>query len=148
MKTPIIIKTPSESDIKQTASGIYCDKCCGYDHTREQYQAAFEACEKALKYLQDNGYNRDGQWTGVVWDNSGWHWKLVSGGPFSWNLMQDKEKGFWKCYSYHEVELPFQVWPDHGSPTPDEAIRVAVNELNKVIAACEYERKHLTDGLL
>lgn len=146
MKTPIIIKTPSESEIKQTASGIYCDKGCGYDHTREQYQAAFDACENALKYLQDNGYNRDGQWTGIVWDNCGWHWRLVSGGPFSWNLSQYKT-GLWYCTNYHEVDLPSQYRSGHHEK-PEDAIREVISQMNASIKQIEAERKHLTDGLL
>lgn len=146
VKAPIIIKTPRESEIKKTLHGVYCELGCSYDHTREEYDAAFNDCQSALEGLRDRGFNRDGQWTGTVWDSGGWHWRLVSGGPFGWQLNQ-RNSGKWYCTNYHGIDLPMQLRSDFYD-LPEDAIRDVILQMNQEIKRIEAQRKHLTDGLL
>lgn len=146
MKTPIIIKTPKESEIKKTLNGVYCELGCGYDHTREQYDKALNACRDALEGMSERGYNRDGQWTGVVWDNCGWHWSLVSGAACGWQLRQ-RDSGKWYCTNYHGINIPMQIQTGFHD-LPEDAIRDAISQLNAHIKDIEAARQHLSNGIL
>lgn len=52
---------------------IYCAPACGGNCTRSDYEKAVRAADALIRKLRGNG------WKPLVWENLGWHYKVVSG---------------------------------------------------------------------
>jgi hypothetical protein len=51
----------------------YCAPACGRGCTWQEYQHAVASADELVKQMKGSG------WEPVVWENIGWHWKIVSG---------------------------------------------------------------------
>jgi len=59
---------------------IYCSPACGRGCTiREFRKARCEARKLAMQLSSTDTDVRGGHWTIDVWENLGWHWKVVKG---------------------------------------------------------------------
>lgn len=129
-----IVKTPE--NIFQDSSGfVTCTIGCGFNCSTESFDAAYELCASALKGMADRGFNLNNEWTGEVWDNFGWHWRLCRGEDWDIRLMRD---GLYEIRSGANARLPFVV-SSRGHTTPEAAILAATTDILRASKAMQEE---------
>lgn len=93
----------------------YCSPNCGFGCTHADYERACRMAARAVKHMGPG-------WKTVVWENAGWHWKIILPGV-GCSVHKFGNRNFWSC-----ADVEGRQFIGEG-----ESLRGAVDDLKKSI---------------